>query len=407
MVLLKSFVGVTEVNHAMYLTKEEERIYDGELGWANQICMKILVRLGELFDATGLIPVNSAHVSGVSYKTLGDAPLDFLEALVDAGAKVKTKATLNPQSLDSEYICRRIPQNMRRKQSDILKCYEKMGFSRSLTCTPYYLEEPKRGSHIAWAESSAVVYANSVLRAWTNREGAPSALATAIIGKTPNYGVHKPENRQPQSLVKVEEPLQSEVEFGALGIFLGEILRDKIPIIEGIQSASRECLKQLGAALASSGMVNMFYYKDMDVQVKGIERISVGKAEIKGTIENLSITSTQKPDLIFLGCPHCSVNEIKQIADLIGNRKVKSDVEFWVCTSHHVKEKAKNHVKKVEKSGGHVLTDTCAVVTWTDMLKIKTIMTNSAKTAHYAPTLNKAETILAPLEDCLMTALEG
>jgi predicted aconitase len=390
----------------MYLTKEEERIYDGELGWANQICMKILVRLGELFNASKLIPVKSAHVSGVSYKTLGDAPLDFLEALANAGVKVKATATLNPQSLDSEYLCKKLPMDICKKQSDVLKCYEKMGFTQSLTCTPYYLKKPKRGSHLAWAESSAVVYANSVLGAWTNREGAPSALAAAIIGKTPNYGIHKSENRQPQFLVKVEKPPQSEVEFGALGIFLGDILRDRIPIIQGVQNASRDCLKQLGAALASAGMVNMFYY-NADMKVKGIEKINVGKAEIKNTIENLSTTYTKKPDLIFLGCPHCSLNEIKQIADLIGNKKIKKDVEFWVCTSRHIKEKAKKHVEKVEKSGGHVLTDTCAVVTWTDMLKIKTIMTNSAKTAHYAPTLNKAEIFLAPLEECLKIALKG
>jgi len=391
----------------MYLTKEEERIYDGEFGWANQICMKILVRLGELFNATRLIPINSAHVSGVSYKTLGDAPSDFLEALANADARVKVKATLNPQSFDREYLCKKLPQYLCQKQLDIMTYFEKMGFTESLTCTPYYLENPKRGSHLAWAESSAVIYANSVTGAWTNREGGPSALAAAIIGKTPNYGIHKAENRQPKVLVKLEKQLQSEVEFGALGIFLGKILEDKIPIIQDLQNASKDNLKQLGAALASTGMVNMFYCETRDIKFSEIEKIKVETRDIKQTIEDLTTTSTPEPDLVFVGCPHCSLNEIKQASELIGNGKIKDGTEFWVCTLHYIKEKARKYVEKIEKSGGHILTDTCAVVTWTDKLGIETIMTNSAKTAHYAPTLNKAETIFAPLKECLKTAFKG
>jgi len=391
----------------MHLTKEEERIYDGEFGWANQISMKILVRLGELFKATRLIPISSAHVSGVSYKTLGDAPTDFLEVLANAGAKVKVKATLNPQSYDCEYLCRKLPSDTCQKQWSVLKCFEKMNFTQSLTCTPYYLEKPKRGSHLAWAESSAVVYTNSVIGAWTNREGGPSALAAAIIGKTPNYGTHKAENRQPKALIRVETPLQNEAEFGALGIFLGEILEDKIPIIQGLKNASKDGLKQLGAALASTGMVNMFCHDDVNANVNDIEKVNVDAEDIKRTIENLSTTSTEEPDLVFVGCPHCSLNEIKRIANLIGDRKVKSGIEFWVCASRHMKEKAGKYVEKIEKSRGHVLADTCAVVTWTDKLGIRTIMTNSAKTAHYAPTLNTAESIFTPLEKCLKTAFKG
>jgi len=391
----------------MYLTKEEEHIYEGDYGWASQTCMKILVRLGELFDATKLIPIGSAHVSGVSYKTLGDAPAEFLEALANAGGKAKVKATLNPQSLNKEYLCKKLPEYLCKKQLNILNQFEKMGFTESLTCTPYYLEKPKKGSHLAWAESSAVVYANSVLGAWTNREGGPSALAAAIIGKTPDYGMHKAENRKPNILINVETQLQNDVGFGALGILLGKILEDKIPIIQGLQNAAKENLKQLGAALASTGMVNMFYRDGTRLKTNEIEKISVEAKDVKQTIENLSTASKPKPDLVFLGCPHCSLNEMKQIANLIGNRKLKDGIEFWVCTSRFIKEKTEKYVEKIEESGGHVLTDTCAVVTWTDKLGIKTIMTNSAKTAHYAPTLNKAETILAPLKQCLKTALKG
>ncbi|NWG10172.1 aconitase X catalytic domain-containing protein [Candidatus Bathyarchaeota archaeon] len=388
------------------MTKEEERIYNGECGWANQVCMKILVRLGELFNATKLIPISSAHVSGVSYKTLGDAPTEFLEALAYANTKAYVKATLNPQSFDREYLCKKLPQNLFRKQLRVMEYFEKMDFVPSLTCTPYYLEKPEKGAHLAWAESSAVVYANSVIGAWTNREGGPSALAAAVIGKTPDYGMHKAENRQPKVLVKLGTRLRSDVEFGALGIFLGKVLKDEIPFIQGLQKASADNLKQLGAAMASTGMVNMFYHCN-DTLKSGIEKISIEAKDILRTVENLTTTSKQKPNLVFVGCPHCSLAEIKLIASLIHHRKVKEETECWICTSRHIQEKAKKYVTKIEQTGARVITDTCVVVTWTDKLGIKTIMTNSAKTAHYAPTMNKAETVLVSLKESLDAAFRG
>jgi len=369
--------------------------------------MKILVRLGDLFHATKLIPINSAHVSGVSYKTLGDAPLEFLEALSESDVRVKVKATLNPQALDKEYLLKKLPHFFCEKQSKILNYFEKMGFTESLTCTPYYLGKPKRNSHLAWAESSAVVYANSVIGAWTNREGGPSALAAAIIGKTPDYGIHKNENRQPKILVKLKTNLKNDVEYGALGAFLGKILEDKIPIIQGLQNITKDNLKQLGAALATTGMINMFYPNSCNIKVDKMEKIEIERTDIKRTIESLNTDSTQKPDLVFIGCPHCSLNEIKKIANFIEGKRVKKGIEFWVCTSRYIKEKANKYIQKIEKSGGNVLTDTCVVVTWTDKLGIKTIMTNSAKTAHYAPPLNSAETIFTSLKNCLNTAFEG
>ncbi len=387
----------------MHLTKEEERIYVGEYGWAHQTCMKILVKLGELFNAEKLITIDSAHVSGVSYKTLGDAPIEFLQALADAEAKAKTKTTLNPQSLDHEYLGKKLPEQLLEPQLRILKQFERMGVTPSLTCTPYYMDKPRPNAHLAWAESSAVVYANSVLNAWTNREGGPSALAAAVIGKTPDYGLHKAENRQAKVLVSLETRLKNETEFGALGICLGKTLRDEIPSIPSLQNGSKDDLKQFSAALATTGMTNMFTF-EKNSENRGNERISVEAKEIRRTVEGLSTTSTTKPDLVFIGCPHCSLNEVRQIACLVGGRKVKDGTEFWICTSNYVKEKANNYVKKIEGSGGHVLPGVCTVVSWTEAIGIKTIMTNSAKTAYYAPTFNKAETMLAPLKECLTAA---
>ena len=389
----------------MYLTKEEEGTLNGECGWACQTCMKILVRLGDLFDAERLIPIESAHVSGVSYKTLGDAPIEFLKALADADAKAQVRTTLNPQSLDAEYLSSRIPRRFYEKQLEILEQFERMDLTPSLTCTPYHLQTPKRGAHLAWAESSAVVYANSVLGSWTNREGGPSALAAAIVGKTPEYGIHKAEDRQPNVLVNVKAKLQNKTEYGAVGIRLGKTLENKIPTVVGFHNPSRDSLKQFSAALATTGMTNMFHLKKLPTEK--VERINVDDKDVKETICELSTSASEEPDLVFIGCPHCSENEVKRVANLIRGKKVKAGKEFWVCTSLHVKEKCFNSVKAIERSGGHVLAGVCTVVSWTELLGINTIMTNSAKTAYYAPMLSKAEAILAPLKECLNSAFKG
>jgi predicted aconitase len=385
----------------MYLTREEEKMYEGEYGWAYEISMKILARLGDLFGASKLIPINSAHLSGVSYKTLGDAPIEFLQAIANAGGKVKVPSSLNPACIDTHYLPNRLPRKYCEKQCQVLRLYNQIGATSTLTCTPYYLHIPRKNSHHAWAESSAVIYANSVLSAWTNREGSPSALASALVGKTPEYGLHLSENRKPTVNVKIEAKLQNETEFGALGIHLGKLLKDEIPIFEGLGSYLNEDLKQLGAGLASSGMTSLFY--PTGNATEKLETISVEAKAIKETIQNMS-TTDKLPNLIFIGCPHCSIKEIKNIANFLKNKKIKKNMELWVCTSSYVKEKAQKWVNTIETAGGKVLCGTCAVVTWLKPLGIETLMTNSAKTAYYTPTLNKTEVTLAPLSQCLKTA---
>ncbi|MEM2130318.1 MAG: aconitase X catalytic domain-containing protein [Candidatus Bathyarchaeia archaeon] len=389
----------------MHLTAEEEKIYEGEQGWAYQTAMKILVKLGDLFDAEKLIPIESAHVSGVSYKTLGDAPIEFLESLAKTGAKAKVASTVNPSGLDYEGIMRSaVPETVKEKQEKIVELYKNMGLKPVLTCTPYYASKPKQGSHLAWAESSAVVYANSVLGSWTNREGGPSALASALIGKTPNHGLHKPENREPNVLVKVETDLKNEVWYGALGIFLGKNLMDKVPVIEGLRYPKEADLKQLSAALASSGMTSVFYpCSRCPKKAENLERLAVDGQILKKAFEDLS-TCSEEPDMVFVGCPHCSLNEVRNVARLVQGRKVKENVMFWVCSSRHVKAKAARHIQTIEAAGGKVVSDICAVVTWLKELGVDTLMTNSAKTAFYAPTMNKVKVRLATLKQCVETA---
>ena len=385
----------------MHLTKLEERMLDGEYGWANQTAMKILAKLGDLFGATRLIPVQSAHLSGVSYKHMGDGAIEFLNELTAKGGRAQTAATLNPSSFDPEYLVKRYSKERFEKQERILELYRKMMIQPTLTCTPYYIKKPKAGEHVAWAESSAVVYANSVLKAWTNREGSPSALAAALIGKTPNYGLHQAENRKPNAIIKMEAELETEADYGALGIHLGKLLKDKVPEFKGLRGSDDE-LKQLGAAMASSGMTALFHMTPVSEREK-LETFSVETKDLEETASSLS-TSNQTPDLVFIGCPHCSAREVKAIADLLQGRRIRKDVEMWICTSRYIKEKAKNYVDVAERAGAHVLCDTCVLVSWIKDLGFNTVMTNSAKTAFYAPTLNEADVVFRPLKQCIKSA---
>ena len=181
----------------MELDRSDEEILSGEYGDTRRVMLEILIALGKIYDAERLIPVSSVQVSGASYKTIGDSGLEWLEGL-DARAVVP--AFLNPIGMPREQWSEMgIDATFAGKQEEILNAYQRLGIRLTCTCTPYYHQIVQYGDHLAWSESSAVAYANSVLGARTNREGGPSALASALIGKTPEYGLHL-------SLIHISEP---------------------------------------------------------------------------------------------------------------------------------------------------------------------------------------------------------
>jgi predicted aconitase len=155
--------------------------------------------------------------------------------------------------------------------------------------------------------------------------------------------------------------------------------------------------------MASSGMTALFYHKIRSEKEK-LETISIETKDLKDAASGLCTTTAEAPDLVFIGCPHCSLKEVKSVVGLLEGKKVRKDIELWVCMSRYVKEKAQNYVDIIERAGGHVLCDTCVLVTWVKDLGVHTLMTNSAKTAFYAPTLNEVDVTLAPINKCVKTA---
>jgi len=370
----------------VFLSREEEGMLAGREGRATQKAMQILVALGRIYGAKRLVRVSSVQVSGVSYKNLGDAGLEFLDELaVDGRARVKT--TLNPAGMSlTDWKSQGIDGRFAEKQLKVIDAYRRLGVEVSCTCTPYLAgNQPQFGEHIAWGESSAVAYANSVLGARTNREGGPSALAASLTGRTPLYGLHLQENRVPTHTVDVEARLNSPEDFSAMGYFVGKTVKDGIPRFRGVRRAGLEELKTLSAALASSGGVAMFH-------IAGITPEStLGGANTQGLTfaprdlveTNALLNDDGTPDFISVGCPHCSLAELATLARLLKGRKVRR--EFWVCCSREVKRQGDEagYSRWIEGSGAKFATDTCMVVAPIEDMGYKVVATNSAKACHY------------------------
>ena len=237
----------------VYLKREEEEMLDGKKGEGIQKAMKILITLAKIYKAEKLIDVSSVQISGVSYKTMGDAGLEYVKYFANLGVKVKPNSFINPAGMDRlRWKEMNIPKEFAQKQIQIMDSYEKMGVNPTYTCTPYHIGiRPKLGEHIAWAESNAVSFANSVLGARTNREGGPSALASAIIGKTPYYGLHLKENRKSEIIINVKAKIETNFDYGSLGAYVGKIVKGKYPAFIGLKNADEIKMKYLGNGLTS------------------------------------------------------------------------------------------------------------------------------------------------------------
>ncbi|HQT45079.1 MAG TPA: aconitase X catalytic domain-containing protein, partial [Candidatus Micrarchaeota archaeon] len=348
----------------MELTSEEKDILAGRQGNAAQKSMEILLALGTIFGAKRLVPVKSVQIAGVSYDNLGDAGLEYLESLSRDG-KVAVKTTLNPAGMDLEnYKSLGISEGFAQKQIKVIGAFTKMGIEASCTCTPYYIgNKPGLGEHVAWSESSAVVYANSVLGARTNREGGPSALAAAICGRTPLYGMHLDENRRAQVVVKVAYPIKTTAQFGALGKAIGEKIGNKIPLITGVKQPGGECLKSLSASIATYGGTSMFHMEGVTPGKTSIpqEEITITRGDIDFALASMNDTGAE-PDLIALGCPHLSLDEMKKISSVFAGKKVA--VETWLCVSRGIYGQAVKLgiAKAITDSGAKIACDTCMVV---------------------------------------------
>jgi predicted aconitase len=386
----------------MYLDSDDEKILNGEYGETRQKMMEILTALGKIFGAERLVPIASAQVSGASYKTIGKWGLEWLQSL---DARVAVPSILNPIGMPREgWQEMGISEEFAERQMKVVNAYKRLGIKLECTCTPYYLTITRFGDHLAWSESSAVVYANSVIGARTNREGGPSALAAAIIGKTPEYGLHLVENRIPQVAVELEgaEDISGHGDhYGAIGYLAGKLVGNKIPIFTGIRP-KRDQLKSLGAAMAASGAVALFHVDRITPETRvfhydpgEMERITISSDEIE------AVFSEDDIDAVSVGCPHCSPAQLETLASLLKGRKTTKP--FFIFAAKGVIQANREFVAEIEKSGARVYGDTCMVVS-PAMEKFDTIMVDSGKAFAYVPTMCGARARLGTLEECVAAA---
>jgi predicted aconitase len=409
----------------MQLTKEEEQMLAGKQGWPVQKSMEILVQLGEIYGAEKMIKVSHVHMPGSWVVVAGEAGTKFVEKMAGLDGKFCAATTLNPGALNFDaWEETGYSEQTYKLQRRLTDAYVAMGAVPCHTCTPYLIGDcPRRGDHVAWGESSAIAFANSVLGAYTNREGGPSALAASLTGRVPEYGYHLQENRYGQIHVTVTTELHSVDDFGGLGYWVGTIAGSKVPVFTGIAEIGADQIKQLGAALASSGAVALFHVVGITPEAPTVEAafggrkpeqaLEFGAKELSEAKARLNKHAGQPVSLVCIGCPHCSIWEIAQIARGVAGKKLKPGVDLWITTALPMRALAERcgYSKIIEEAGGRFVIDTCPILSPMAEVTAKkacsALATNSAKLAHYAPGQWALPTYYGSLQTCLDAAISG
>ncbi|TFH11376.1 MAG: DUF521 domain-containing protein [Candidatus Thorarchaeota archaeon] len=386
------------------LTTEEREMLEGKHGKATQKAMEIITTLGEIYGAERLIPVSSVQIAGVSYDNLGEAGLEYLSEMAKDG-RARVLTTLNPAGMDmQEWKKHGISEDFAKNQNRVVEAFERMGVITTCTCTPYLIGNlPHFGEHIAWAESSAVCFANSVIGALTNREGGPSALASALTGKTAEYGFHLEENRMAQVKYDVQAALSDTDDFGLLGQVIGTRTGKTIPYITGIERATTEELKSFCASIATYGGIAIFHMEGITPNKTTIPDKTevVTEEDLRAARIELDDEGTEI-DFISVGCPHASIKEIAEIAKMLDGKKVADGKTVWITTAKPTKDLAikMGFYDTIENAGAFLVADACCAVAPLRG-KFVGLMTDSAKACFYARGKNKFKTEIRTVEQCI------
>jgi len=386
--------------------------------------MTILVRMAEIQEAEEMMDITQAHVDSAIY--IGEAGLEFAERLAGLGAKVSVPTTLNVSGLDEHHWRDwNVPADWAEKAHRQMIAYQTMGCQPTWTCAPYQTETaPRFGQQIAWGESNAIVFANSVIGARTERYPDFMDICAAITGRVPAVGLHLTKNRAGQvlmRLVDVPRRLQEDDSFYAtLGHLMGQIAEDRIPVLEGLKvTPSEDRLKALGAAASSSGTVALFHIVGTTPEAPTLEAAFQGRgpqstvditlSRLRGAWQTLTTAREERLDMVVLGSPHFSFAEFARLAPLLEGRHRHPDVKFLVTSSRTMKGLAERGglLEPLERFGGQVTVDTCILATPMLPPSVKILMTNSAKYAYYAPGMLGTRVIFGSLADCVQSAVTG
>jgi predicted aconitase len=406
------------------LSDWDRALLSGERGSAPQMAMRILLRMAEVYGAERLMDITAAHIDSTIY--LGDATLEFAERLASKGAKVAVPTTLNVSSLDEHgWRAWAVPEEWAEKAGRQMVAYESMGCMPTWTCAPYQTAyRPTFGQQIAWGESNAIAFANSVIGARTERYPDLLDICAAITGRVPAVGLHLTENRAGQillRLVDVPPRLQADSSFyPVLGYLMGKIAQDRVPAVEGmVVKPSEDQLKALSAAAASSGTVGLFHLIGITPEARTLSDAFQGSEPqqevvididlLRGARQELSTGTGDRLDMVVIGCPHFSLTEFEQLSSLLNGRVRHPKVELLVATSRQNKADAEaaGFLDILTAFGGSVTVDTCILASPMLPPEIEVLMTNSGKCAYYTPGLLNRKVVFGMLEECVRSAVEG
>jgi len=404
------------------LTAEERSILNGAAGEASAMAMRIISNMGRIQGAVKLIPISSAHIDGCLFH--GKSGVDFAERLVTLKGRVAIPSSLNVGALDLQNPAKiRLASRERDLAARLMNAYVALGCTPTWTCAPYQAGyRPKLGEDIAWAESNAIVFANSVLGARTNRYGDFMDICCAITGRAPYSGLHKPENRYATTLIDtsaLSASLKREDAFYAvLGSWLGRVTGDEIGVISGLPGdVSDDQLKSLGASAASSGGVALFHAAGITPEAPTVSAALnhlPPEREIELTMDlliserdKLSTAGLEQLDVVAVGSPHFSLDEFSELLRLLDKRSCS--IPLIACTGRHVIKQLEERgwIPRLTESGVELIIDTCVVVTPILKQSSGVLMTNSGKFAHYSASLTGHEVVFGSLADCVNSAVAG
>lgn len=398
----------------MKLTQEQQDMLDGKYGKGTAYAMKIQVAIGESFDAERMVPITRAHVALSNQ----EADLWFAEKLLEAGAKCKIAPTVNPGFClsffqDHSMVSKEDADLMQRTHN----AYQGLGAVLSYNCTPYIdTNVPNYKEVIAFSESSATPYVNSVWGARTNREGANSALCAAITGFVPEYGLLMDENRKGDILVEVKADMKTPYDYHMLGM-MGKKIGNGIPVFTGLpKHISKESLRNLGAQLNTSGAYGMYHIVGFTPEAPTVEAAFGGKEpkrkvvitneDLQEELTKISLEGNREIDFVMFGCPHFTLEEVLHIAQKVDGKKMAK--EMWILTSSHVKEMAVRMGldQIISEAGGYIVPDTCPDQPCWNHLNGKVGVTESPKCAYY-PQRRGIHFVIRDLDACIEAALTG
>ncbi len=408
---------------ALQLSEREKNILAGAEGEASQFALEILVKVAEGFGAKRLIPIGSVHLVLHAYKSAFDAGVEAAEKIADMGAKFSVPTTIDPYGMDAEdWKGAKTPEDYAAMQIRLDKAVSRMGVIPVWTCTPYYgFNLPQFGENLAWSESSAVAFANTVLGARTNRQTAIVDICCGILGLAPEVGLHLTENRRGQVLIRldIDRPLK-QWEYPALGFRLGKLLGSRIGVVDGMKGQpTSENLKSLCAAAAASGSVALLHIVGITPEARTLddafggnppaETFVIDEAGLLAVRGQMNTHKGKDIDIVALGCPHYTINEIVKVHKLLAGRKVHSGVAMWIYANSHALAMAEKMGLRRELEGQGVVfrAETCMIISPIKEWGFKVMMTDSGKCVHYGPMECGTDMVFAGTEECIEAAVAG